>query len=585
MNEQSNVYQRNLNQIVGDVESRHHQILGSIQSQHLEDMSVAQSRHETILQEAEQRVHRLIAQEREMFERDRRDLINQLIQMTQERDQLRHKNSQLSHTIRGFPSAAHSAPSNPAQGFTSAASYSAPHPSALLEMPASPSPQLNASGLWQPGTAQTETSVIATLQGNVEQLTSKVIELQSQLSPKRSRTKRGKSKSSHSSEDSVSSSLSEDHEEYELEKKRMRIKSCDKLKLSSLPKTASDFRPWQNALFASIAQCSKQSEERVYGWLHLASGDEDVSANDSFPILSRVLGTKLLELSKGSRFQLEFQSIQEKDRLQKRHPSGLVLLQRIERGMALNSQHLLALKPAGNEIKDLESFRDKALYVLSGLDEEEQLNEGMLRPWLYEALKKIPAMQFKIEKFREAPPKDPIRTFDWLWSKLGETLDEAQHDTNSTSIMTSLTGGRQVPNAALKKENDSKKEKDKDKNSEKKPKKSKETKSPSKEVDAAAIKPKAKPPDPKAKPKSTQPKVVVAGETGQPCLFFPSGTCRRDPCPFVHDTGASSSGNPKAKASPNPKGKALPKAVSHATAAATVLGSLPGAGALKTIYL
>ena len=106
---------------------------------------------------------------------------------------------------------------------------------------------------------------------------------------------------------------------------------------------------------------------------------------------------------------------------------------------------------------------------------------------------------------------------------------------------------------------------------------------PSKEVDAAAIRPKAKP-DPKAKPKSTQPKAVVAGETGQPCLFFPSGTCRRDPCPFVHATGASSSGNSKAKASPNPKGKAFPKAVSHATAAATVLGSLPGAGALKTIF-
>ena len=106
---------------------------------------------------------------------------------------------------------------------------------------------------------------------------------------------------------------------------------------------------------------------------------------------------------------------------------------------------------------------------------------------------------------------------------------------------------------------------------------------PSKEVDVAAIRPKAKP-DPKAKTKSAQPKAVVAGETGQPCLFFPSGTCRRDPCPFVHETGASSSANPKAKASVNPKGKAMPKAVSHATAAASVLGSFPGAGALKTIF-
>ena len=141
-----------------------------------------------------------------------------------------------------------------------------------------------------------------------------------------------------------------------------------------------------------------------------------------------------------------------------------------------------------------------------------------------------------------------------------------------------------MPNAAVKKEKESKKEKDKSNlSSDKKSRKEKDSKLPAKEVDVAAIRPKAKP-DPKAKTKSAQPKAVVAGETGQPCLFFPSGTCRRDPCPFVHETGASSSANPKAKASANPKGKAMPKAVSHATAAASVLGSFPGAGALKTIF-
>ena len=480
VSEQSGACQQNLSQVLETAESRHNQVVGSIQSRHVEDMNLAQSRHDAILHEAEQRVQQLVAQQREVFERDRRDLMTQLIQMTQERDQLRQRNSELSQSIRESASAAHSAPANPAPG-TSSAAHSAPEASVLPEMRIRSSPQLHASSVLQPVSVQPELSTIATLQGHIEQLTLKVIDLQSQMSPKRpSKGRRGKSRSPHSSEGSESSLSSEEDEEYELERKRMRIKSYDKLKLPSLPKTASDFRPWRNALFASIAQCSKQSEEHVYGWLHLASGDEDVGTNESFPILSRVLGTKLLELSKGSRFQLEFQSIQEKSRLQKRHPSGLVLLQRItkkfflekERGMALNSQHLLALKPAGNEIKDLESFRDKALYVLSGLDEEEQLNEGMLRSWLYEALKKVPAMQLKIEKFREAPPKDPIRTFDWLWSKLGETLDEAQHDTNSSSILSSLTGGRQVPNAAVKKEKDSKKEKDKSNlSSEKKSKK------------------------------------------------------------------------------------------------------------------
>ena len=140
-----------------------------------------------------------------------------------------------------------------------------------------------------------------------------------------------------------------------------------------MPKSASDFRPWRNGLSASIAQCSRTSETFVYSWLRLAfegtTKYKEVEPNEEFPILSRVLGTKLLELSKGSKFQLEFQSLQEKARIKGKHPSGLLLLHRIarrfhlekERGMTLNSQHLLVFKPLGNNIKDLEQFRDKVM--------------------------------------------------------------------------------------------------------------------------------------------------------------------------------------------------------------------------------
>ena len=71
----------------------------------------------------------------------------------------------------------------------------------------------------------------------------------------------------------------------------------------------------------------------------------------------------------------------------------------------------------------------------------------------------------------------------------------------------------------------------------------------------------------------------VPGEAGYPCLFYPTTTCRRDPCPFIHDTGSSSSRvDPKAKAKGQPKAK--PKAVPSAVAAASVLSSLPGVGAV-----
>lgn len=57
-------------------------------------------------------------------------------------------------------------------------------------------------------------------------------------------------------------------------------------------------------------------------------------------------------------------------------------------------------------------------------------------------------------------------------------------------------------------------------------------------ANTAPINPKPKPKAkvktaPKAKSSPYKPK-VVAGEKGVPCLFFPAGTCRRDPCPYLH---------------------------------------------------
>ena len=54
-------------------------------------------------------------------------------------------------------------------------------------------------------------------------------------------------------------------------------------------------------------------------------------------------------------------------------------------------------------------------------------------------------------------------------------------------------------------------------------------------------------------PKQPKPKnEVVAGEKGVPCIFYPSGTCRRDPCPYVHDKEAQPKPKPKAKAAAVP---------------------------------
>ena len=133
----------------------------------------------------------------------------------------------------------------------------------------------------------------------LNELTAKMTELESHTTPvvsSKNKKKKAKSKPDSSSDsESSSSSFSPEDEEYEKEKRRMRIKSYEKLKITSLPKAASEYRPWRNTLFASLAQCSKQSESYVYAWLQLAASDQDLSQNAEFPILSRVLGTKLLE--------------------------------------------------------------------------------------------------------------------------------------------------------------------------------------------------------------------------------------------------------------------------------------------------
>jgi hypothetical protein len=69
-----------------------------------------------------------------------------------------------------------------------------------------------------------------------------------------------------------------------------------------------------------------------------------------------------------------------------------------EHGMSLSQQHLLALKPQGVEIKDLEVFRDRVEFVLSSLETSEYPNEEILRSWLYECLKNVPKLALQIDK-------------------------------------------------------------------------------------------------------------------------------------------------------------------------------------------
>ena len=303
-------------------------------------------------------------------------------------------------------------------------------------------------------------------------------------------------------------------------------------------------------------------------------------------MLNRVLGSKLLEAVKGGRFGADSQALQERSVRQGMQVQEHVLSGRTckkfrldkKRGMSLSQSACLALKPQGVESKDLEVFRDRVEFVLSGLGTSEYPNEAILRSWLYECLKNVPKLALKMDKFKPASVGDSIRSFQWLWQSMIDCIDESQHDHNTASILNALRSKVDAASASMEK---------KDKKTDKKKEKAETTKDQRDKVDVAVASSSKTQPKAKSNPnaESTQSKAdwkgggkdkkeVVAGERGTPCLFYPSGTCRRDPCPFVHD--------PAAKTKP----KAKPKAGSSVAAAfAVAAGNLPSSKALTQGFL
>ena len=171
--------------------------------------------------------------------------------------------------------------------------------------------------------------------------------------------KKSKKKSRESTSSSDSDSTSSSSDEYRKEFPLMRAKAYDKLKVPSLPKSAAELRTWKNGLISQMIACCRSSQCELLTWLvKLFEGEEIPS--DGSPVLNRAIGSKILDVAKGTSFAGGFQALQQRSvrcgvqvqgQLQK-YARNCDLIRRKE--MSLSQQHLLALKPQGNEIKDLE---------------------------------------------------------------------------------------------------------------------------------------------------------------------------------------------------------------------------------------
>ena len=124
-------------------------------------------------------------------------------------------------------------------------------------------------------------------------------------------------------------------------------------------------------------------------------------------MLGRILGHRL-EQAKGTRFSMDFQSLQEKAQKKGRQPKGRALLWHVlakhklerDRGTCLTQHHLLSLKISGKDVKALENFRTKCDFVFNSLEKDERPSEGSLRTPLFEELKEHPLMLLQIDKFQ-----------------------------------------------------------------------------------------------------------------------------------------------------------------------------------------
>ena len=193
----------------------------------------------------------------------------------------------------------------------------------------------------------------------------------------------------------------------------MRIKQYDYLKIPALPQDAAKCRSFRNAVFSGVCKFAKNDESIVFRWFNRCNISEDGkefnNAKD-FPILDRILGAKLLEAAKGTKFALEFQTHQERCQTHDQQPKGRKLLWLIfqkfrldrDRGTALSQHHLLSLKTNGSDIKALEDFRQRYDFCVGALEPSEMPAETSLRSLLFESLKNHPKMALAIDKFREA---------------------------------------------------------------------------------------------------------------------------------------------------------------------------------------
>ena len=123
--------------------------------------------------------------------------------------------------------------------------------------------------------------------------------------------------------DGGSDSSDSNEDPYSREKRLMRVKHFENMKLPAIPHDAAKCRSFRNQVYSLACKMAKGDETPVFNWISECNTAEDetrLRTND-FPVLDRTLGAKLLvSAAKNPKFAMEFQTIQEKAQRRGRRP-------------------------------------------------------------------------------------------------------------------------------------------------------------------------------------------------------------------------------------------------------------------------
>ena len=353
----------------------------------------------------------------------------------------------------------------------------------------------------------------------------------------------------------------------EYEEEVIRVKSLNDLALPNPPSDAGEARGYLNHVLMTIGKLQHTDGDEVYQWIQEVQflDDDSLTKDSRFPRLNREIAAKLIKVCKKGKFGLLFQQMVGSEHLTTGSmPNGRVMLRAISRhfqlerdrqGM-LGERNLLQLKLGGHSISDLETFRDKYLYILSAIPHSELPREQTLFNHLMDELERSPISD-KIRKAREAPHGSHRRSTKWIWGKVGLAIELEQQKINRAAFDKQLRqkphhdqgAGNATPAAPAKADKAVKEKKEK--------KKKKDKKDQGKpEVPAAPVPPKAdpkRPPKPPKKPKTPRggdstphtaevvkvSEMTPAQNAKHPCMFYAYNACKAKSCPFLRDANCN----------------------------------------------